>query len=83
MFKPLVDRLDPVQDWGTCEEEQKKEFSQVFDKFAVELKEALKAMPRAGGSWRSPAPNALPFVSGKVGSNLAPGEGQGSTPIRP
>jgi len=21
VFKPLVDRLDPVQDWGTCEEE--------------------------------------------------------------
>jgi 2-hydroxy-3-keto-5-methylthiopentenyl-1-phosphate phosphatase len=44
VFKPLVDRLDPVQDWGSCEEEQKKEFSQVFDKFAVELKEALKSL---------------------------------------
>lgn len=43
MFKPLVDRLDP-QDWGVCEEEQKKEFGQVFDKFAIELKEALKSL---------------------------------------
>ena len=44
VFKPLVDRLDPASDWGFCEEEQKKEFSQVFDKFAVELKEALKSL---------------------------------------
>jgi len=31
-------------DWGLCEEEQKKEFQQVFDKFATELKEALKSL---------------------------------------
>ena len=44
MFKPLLDRLEPQADWGNCEEEQKKEFSQVFDKFALELKEALKSI---------------------------------------
>jgi dynein heavy chain len=43
VFKPLVDRLEPV-DWGVCEDEQKKEFSQVFDKFANELKDALKSI---------------------------------------
>lgn len=44
VFKPLLDKLEPQQDWGFCEEEQKKEFSQVFDKFALELKEALKSI---------------------------------------
>jgi hypothetical protein len=43
VFKPLVDRLEPV-DWGVCEDEQKKEFTQVFDKFANELKDALKSL---------------------------------------
>jgi dynein heavy chain len=43
VYKPLVDRLE-VQDWGVCEEEQKKEFTSVFDKFANELKEALKSL---------------------------------------
>lgn len=38
-----MDRLD-VQDWGVCEDEQKKEFTQVFEKFANELKEALKSL---------------------------------------
>jgi hypothetical protein len=43
VFKPLVDRLEPA-DWGVCEDEQKKEFTQVFDKFALELKDALKSI---------------------------------------
>lgn len=41
VFKPLVERQD---DWGQCETEQKKEFMTVFDKFASELREALKSM---------------------------------------
>lgn len=40
VFKPLVDKLE-LSDWGVCEEEQKKEFIQVFDKFVNELKETL------------------------------------------
>lgn len=43
VYKPLVDRIEPA-DWGTCEEEQKKEFTSVFEKFASELKEALKSL---------------------------------------
>jgi len=43
VFKPLVDRLEPV-DWGVCEDEQRREFTQVFDKFANELKEALRSL---------------------------------------
>lgn len=44
IFKPLVfDKLDP-NDWGVCEEEQKKEFLNNFDKFASELKDALKSL---------------------------------------
>lgn len=43
VYKPLVDRLE-TGDWGVCEEEQKKEFTQVFDKFANELREALKSL---------------------------------------
>jgi dynein heavy chain, axonemal len=43
VFKPLVDRLEPG-DWGVCEDEQKREFTQVFDKFANELKDALRSI---------------------------------------
>jgi len=43
VYKPLVDKLE-VADWGVCEDEQKKEFTSVFDKFANELKEALKSL---------------------------------------
>ena len=43
IYKPLVDRLAP-DDWGKCEEEQKKEFTQVFEKFALELRDALKSL---------------------------------------
>lgn len=43
VYKPLVDRLDAGA-WGVCEDEQKKEFNSVFEKFASELKEALKSL---------------------------------------
>lgn len=43
VYKPFVERLEPV-DWGMCEAEQKKEFTSVFDKFANELREALKSL---------------------------------------
>ena len=43
VYKPLVDHLE-VADWGVCEEEQKKEFTSFFDKFANELKEALRSL---------------------------------------
>jgi dynein heavy chain len=43
VYKPLVDRLDDGA-WGVCEDEQKKEFNSVFEKFAIELKEALKSL---------------------------------------
>ena len=43
VYKPMVDKLE-VNDWGVCEIEQKKEFTSVFDKFAYELKEALKSL---------------------------------------
>ena len=41
VFKPSVDRYE---EWGQCEMEQRKEFNSVFDKFASELREALKSM---------------------------------------
>lgn len=41
-YKPLVENLGE-EDWSKCPNEQKTEFSSVFDKFAIELKEALKS----------------------------------------
>lgn len=43
VYKPLVDQLEP-DDWDQCEDEQKKEFLHVFDKFANELREALRSL---------------------------------------
>ncbi len=62
VFKPLVDRLEK-DDWGACEDEQKKEFTQVFDKFANELKDALKSiqnnieLPTYDPKWENDAKN--------------------------
>lgn len=42
IYKPLVDNLTE-DDWDRCSNEQRQEFSTVFDKFAIELKEALKS----------------------------------------
>jgi len=42
IFKPLIDKLE-INDWGSCETDQKKEFNTVFEKFANELKEARKS----------------------------------------
>lgn len=36
--------VEQVEDWGKCEDEQRKEFTSYFDKFANELKEALKSL---------------------------------------
>jgi len=43
VFKPLVEDLK-AEDWGDCEDEQRKEFLQVFDKFANELREAIRSL---------------------------------------
>ena len=43
IYKPFIEKLGP-QEWGVCEADQKKEFKSVFDKFANELKEALKSL---------------------------------------
>lgn len=43
VYKPLVEKLD-ANDWGVCEEEQRKDFNHVFEKFSIELKEALKSL---------------------------------------
>jgi dynein heavy chain len=43
IFKPSVSGLESAE-WGQCEVEQKKEFSSVFDKFADELREALRSL---------------------------------------
>lgn len=43
VYKPLVDNLQ-IEDWDKCPDDQKAEFSQVFDKFASELREALKSL---------------------------------------
>jgi dynein heavy chain len=43
VYKPLVDMLQP-EDWDKCPDDQKAEFSGVFDKFASELREALKSL---------------------------------------
>jgi uncharacterized protein YsxB (DUF464 family) len=42
VYKPLVENLNE-SDWDKCPNEQKQEFATVFDKFAIELKEALKS----------------------------------------
>ena len=36
VYKPLIDKID-ASDWGSCEQEQKKEFLQTFDRFAREV----------------------------------------------
>jgi dynein heavy chain len=43
IMKPYVGQLED-NDWGFCEEEQKKEFTQTFDKFNKELKEAIASL---------------------------------------
>jgi hypothetical protein len=43
VYRPLIGSLG-TNDWGVCEEEQKKEFNQVFTKFAKELTDALKSL---------------------------------------
>ena len=43
VYMPLVGGLE-TGEWGSCELEQKKEFSTVFGKFADELREALKSL---------------------------------------
>ena len=43
VFKPLVDKM-AVEDWKSCEVEQKKEFTQTFEKFSKDIAEALKSL---------------------------------------
>ena len=43
VYKPFVEGLGAA-DWGKCDQEQKKDFTSVFDKFANELREALKSL---------------------------------------
>jgi hypothetical protein len=42
-FKPMLESLTKA-DWKQCEDESKKEFTSVFDKFSSELREALKSI---------------------------------------
>jgi hypothetical protein len=43
VYKPLIAKLEDP-DWGSCEHEQKGEFLSTFDKFANELREAIKSL---------------------------------------
>lgn len=43
IMKPYSNQLEP-NDWGVCEEEQKKEFTHIFDKFCKELSEAISSL---------------------------------------
>lgn len=43
IFKPLVSQLGN-ESWGSCEEEQKKDFLQSFDKFNKELSDAITSI---------------------------------------
>ena len=43
VYRPAVDKLEKTE-WGSCEEEQRKDFLHVFEKFATELREALKSL---------------------------------------
>ena len=61
-MKPYVSQLDNAY-WRSSEEEQKKEFCQVFDKFSKELKEALTSLsgiielPKYDKRWDKDAKN--------------------------
>ena len=43
IYKPLVDNMSK-EEWKVCETEQKKEFTQTFDKFSKDIAEALKSL---------------------------------------
>lgn len=43
VYKPLIEKLEP-NDWGVCDDEQKKEFNHIFDKFSGELREARRSL---------------------------------------
>jgi dynein heavy chain len=43
VYKPMVDKLGK-DEWLQCTDEQKKEFTHVFDGFSLELREALKSL---------------------------------------
>ena len=43
IMKPYIGQLEE-SDWGVCEEEQKKEFTQTFEKFNKELREAITSL---------------------------------------
>ena len=43
LYTPLIHHLDN-NDWGKCDDEQKKEFLNMTIKFSTELEEALKSL---------------------------------------
>lgn len=41
IYKPYIEKFE---EWGKCEDEQRKDFVSVFDKFSKELKEAISSL---------------------------------------
>ena len=77
VMEPYSHQLDEG-DWGVCEEEQKKEFTQVFDKFCKELKEAISSL--SGGiqlekydpRWEKEAKTIQNLPSNQTAKNVDP-----------
>jgi len=44
VFLPLIRTMDPKHDWRECDEEQKKEFVNVTNKFSDEMEEGIKSL---------------------------------------
>ena len=62
VYRPYIQKLEHGE-WGVCEDEQKKEFMSVFDKFSKELREAITSLsgvielPKFDRRWENDARN--------------------------
>lgn len=74
-MKPYSKQLEE-SDWGVCEEEQKREFTHVFDKFCTELSEAIQSLSgviqlrRYDPRWEKEVKNIMNLPSNQTVKNI-------------
>jgi len=77
IMKPYSAQLES-SDWGLCEEEQKKEFTHIFDKFCKELKEAIASLSgvislqKYDQKWESDVKKILNSPNPQTAKNIDP-----------